>query len=154
AGSGVEHAATTSTTHAPRSVLKCPPSRQTLRRGATRSRGSTERGPLAALGRTELLLADDGEDRLVRDDEVGLPLELDLDGGAAEEERVVALLRLHGEVARLAARLLPRLILVLAGIAHGDPGAAGDHLAALDRLSIDRGLRQEQSDVRALLALL
>src|SRR6476620_605092 len=101
------------------------------------------------------LLAHQREDGLLWDDEIPLALEGDLAGRFAKEQRVVAAPGLHGNEARFARRLLPRLLARM-GIEsrHRLTGTDRDDGASLHRLAVERRGWQVQPDLRALFPVL
>src|SRR5688572_10285882 len=91
------------------------------------------------------------EDRALRDYQVCLTLERDLDGGLPEEQRVVADSRLHWNEPVLARTRAPGLVAQLRRIGHGQPRSRRYDLAALHRLTVERRGRQVEAHFRALL---
>src|SRR2546423_2313851 len=98
------------------------------------------------------LVAHQSEDCRLRDDQVAIALEGDLDRRLAEKQRVVAGSCLHRYEARLARRHSPRLLDVRIGTRHRKPGTRRDDGAALHRLIVDSGRWEVETDVRALLS--
>src|SRR5574338_38489 len=94
------------------------------------------------------------ENRALRDHEVRISLERDLDGGLAEKERVVAGAGLDGNESRFPQRSSPRLIAAFTGVRHWKPGSRRDDLATLHCLAVHRRGRDIYPDLRALLAFL
>src|SRR6185437_7758836 len=91
--------------------------------------------------------------RALRNDEIPFLLERDLDRRLAEEQGVVARLRLHGNEPGGALRRSPWLVGKGIGARHWQAWAGGDDRAALHRLIVYRSRRQIQADVRPLLAI-
>src|SRR2546428_12435515 len=93
------------------------------------------------------------EDCRLRDHEIALAFEGDLHRRLAEEERVVADPRLHGEVLDVGAVDLPGLVVHAGRFRHGGARPGRDDAAALHLPTLQRGGRQIQSHVGALLPL-
>src|SRR5207247_8469604 len=78
------------------------------------------------------------QDRRLRDDEVTLVLERDLDRGLAEEQRVIAHARLYRQVLHFGTTDLPRLLIQRGGIAHRRSRARCDDTASLNLAALER----------------
>src|SRR5690242_15043811 len=96
------------------------------------------------------LVSDERENGSLRDYQISVSLERDLDRGLPEKERVIAPACLHRQEPRLARRDAPGLVDVRVRTRHGQAGAGRDDLATLHRLIVDRRRRQIEPDVRAL----
>src|SRR5204862_1271812 len=100
------------------------------------------------------LLAHQRGDGRLRDHQIAVPLERDLDCCLAKKERVVAEPSLHGHEAHLTRRLLPWLFAVRIERRHRLPGPSGDDRSTLHRLAVDRRRREIEADLCPLLAVL
>src|SRR5215207_11763404 len=120
-----------------------------LRMVSSRCRGSS-----SARSVLDVFIADQCENRALGDDEIGVTLERDLDGGFAEKQRVVASAGLHWNESGFPQRSSPRLVAALSGIWHGQAGPGCDDVAALHSLAVDGSGRKVEADFRALLAFL
>src|SRR5688500_266742 len=119
--------------------------------------GASERGRIDGFELSlvfDAAVTDQGQDRALRDDEVRVPLERDLDGGLPEEEGVVAGAALHGNESRFAELSSPRLVAALAGVRHWKPRPGRDDLSALHGLAVHGGGRKVQTYLGPLLTLL
>ena len=103
------------------------------------------------------VVADEGKDGGLWNDEVPVALERDLDGGLAEEQGVVAGTGLHRNEAGLARRCAaepPRLVVGgTTEIGERKTGSSRDDAATLHRLTVDGGGGQVEPDFRALVAI-
>src|SRR5215207_7584109 len=102
----------------------------------------------------DVLVADQGKDRALRDHQVRVSLERDLDGGFAKKERVVAGACLHWNESGFAQRSSPRLLAALAGIGHRQAGPGSDDVSSLHSLVVHGGGWEVEPDLGALLAFL
>src|SRR5688572_2793694 len=93
------------------------------------------------------------ENRALRDDQVCLALEGDLDGCLPEKKRVVTRLGLHGYETMFARTGAPRLVAHLRRIRHRQSGSRRDDFPALHGLAVDSSGRQVEPYLRALLTL-
>src|SRR5438094_8970220 len=89
----------------------------------------------------------------LRDDQVLRAFERDLHSSFAEEQRVVPNPRLHRQVLDVGSADLPRLIIHARRLGHRRARPGRYHPAALDLPAFDRGRREVQADVGALLPL-
>src|SRR5207249_2409242 len=96
------------------------------------------------------------QNRGLRDDQVRLALECDFDRGFAEEQRVIAGLRLGRQIFHFGTSAvdLPRLLVHARGLRHRGPWSGRDDAPALDLPSFDRRGGQIEADIGPLLALL
>src|SRR2546426_8248517 len=93
------------------------------------------------------------EDCRLRGDQILRSLERDLNGGLAEEQGVVPDPRLHRQVLDVGAADFPGLIVHAGWLGHRRARSGGDDPAALYLPALDRGGREVETDVGALLSL-
>src|SRR5256886_1700615 len=93
------------------------------------------------------------EDCRLRDDQILRSLERDLHGSLAEEQRVVPHPRLHRQVLDVGTADFPRFVVHARRLGHRRARPGRYHPAALDLPAFDRGRREVQADVGALLPL-
>src|SRR5205823_3365476 len=89
----------------------------------------------------------------LRDDQVLRSFERDLHGSLAEEQRVIPNPRLHRQVLDVGSADLPGLIIHARRLGHRGARPGRYHPAALNLPGFDRGRREVQADVGALLPL-
>src|SRR5690349_21128974 len=102
----------------------------------------------------DVAITHERENRALRNHEIGVAFEGDLDGSFAEKQGVVACARLHGNESGFPQRSSPRLVATLAWVRHRKAGPGCDDLPALHCLAVHRGWWQIQADLGSLLAFL
>src|SRR2546426_866272 len=93
------------------------------------------------------------EDCRLRGDQILRSFERDLDGGLAEEQRVVPDSRLHRQILDVGAADLPGLVVHARGLGHRRARPGRHDPAALHLAALDCGRGEVETDVGALLAL-
>src|SRR3989442_2168156 len=93
------------------------------------------------------------EDCRLRGDQMLRSFERDLDGGLAEEQRVVPDSRLHRQILDVGAADLPGLVVHARGLGHRRARPGRHDPAALHLAALDCGRGEVETDVGALLAL-
>src|SRR5213596_2471893 len=93
------------------------------------------------------------EDCRLRDDQILRSLERDLNGSLAEKQRVVPHPRLHRQVLHVGTADFPGLVVHARRLGHWRARPGRDDSTALDLAALDRGRREVQADIGALLPL-